>query len=455
MRASSPDYSAHVSAEESLLAERHEDSVLFSSQAAQSLSSAGAPAYTPGPNPGFAGGEGSGLIDIRALASLTRQTAPRIATPAAAAPAIHGGAYPGANNALSFGDDDDEARIALMNQSSFGRVDSLAPVSTASQTSSVAVPLAIVGGCALVAAAILLAILIVRPSHPPEAVAVGASAEQSDSVAAAAEPTNAEPEAPTPPPTAAEADKPATQEEPPVAVASAEDEKNEVASTKPKRQPHMPRTAAEDKKSGAPEEKAKPKKEEKAEPPSSDEVMLAARAKPRPAAAAAAVAAENAKQEKSSNGAATDIDQLLATKPAKQAPKSRSLDDLLEGADKNAASKSAPAPAPAAAPAAAAAANPAASAADDSELPDSPSRDEILAAMRGVESQVRACAEGQQIQGTAEVALSISGNNGRITNATVNGITGNVGSCIARAVRNAKFPRFKKSNFSIKYPYRF
>ncbi|HEX4352713.1 MAG TPA: hypothetical protein VHZ95_07370, partial [Polyangiales bacterium] len=295
--------------------------------------------------------------------------------------------------------------------------------------------------------------------HPQEAVAIGATPEpSSDSVGATAQPSNAEPEeAPAPPPTAAAADeeKPSAQDAP-VAVASADDEKEEIAATKPKRQPHMPRTAAEDKKSGAPEEKAKPKKEEKSEPQSSDDVMLAERAKPRPAAAAAAVAAENAKQGKSSNGAATDIDQLLATKPAKQPAKSRSIDDLLEGADsKGGPAKGAVAAATAPAPAATPAANPAASGADDSDLPDSPSRDEILAAMRGVESQVRGCAEGQQLQGTAEVALSIAGNTGRITNATVNGITGNVGSCIARAVRNAKFSRFKKSNFSIKYPYRF
>jgi hypothetical protein len=97
----------------------------------------------------------------------------------------------------------------------------------------------------------------------------------------------------------------------------------------------------------------------------------------------------------------------------------------------------------------------AASADEDSDLPDSPSRDEILAAMRGVESAVRSCGEGQPLTGTAEVQITITGNNGHVTTANVNGITGNVGSCIARAVRNAKFPRFKKPTFSIKYPYRF
>jgi hypothetical protein len=58
-------------------------------------------------------------------------------------------------------------------------------------------------------------------------------------------------------------------------------------------------------------------------------------------------------------------------------------------------------------------------------------------------------------KGTAEVAITVAGTTGRVTNATVTGITGEVGSCIAKAARNAKFPRFSKPTFQVKYPYRF
>jgi hypothetical protein len=33
-------------------------------------------------------------------------------------------------------------------------------------------------------------------------------------------------------------------------------------------------------------------------------------------------------------------------------------------------------------------------------------------------------------------------------------MTGEVGSCIARSVRKAAFPKFKSDNFQIKFPFR-
>jgi hypothetical protein len=380
------------------------------------------------------------LIDIRALASLARQTQPRVASNGG--PAAQSGGYPMADSAVSFGNevDDDDARAALMSQSAFGRVDSLAPVSNAARTSNVAVPLAILGGCALVAAAVFAAILIARPSRPSEAVAVAvpAAQEAQDSVGATAQPVHT-PESPqgsapgAEAPPAAEA-APAAQEPAPGTLGP-----GVIAAGKARRQPRGSRTASDEKKSSAPEEKTKPKKEEKSEPPSLDEVMLADQPKPKKEPPA-----EPAKAEPRGG---TDIDTLLGSKPAKQPAKSRSIDDLLSGAvDKNAPPRGAPAPAPA--PAAAAEAG-------GSDLPEAPSRDETLAAMRGVESAVRACAAGQSVQGTAEVQMTVSGSTGRVTTANVNGITGAVGSCIARAVRSAKFPHFTKPTFAIKYPYRF
>jgi predicted Zn finger-like uncharacterized protein len=439
---------------EALTGERHEDSVLFSTQGLQTMTST--PAYVPGPNPGFANGEGSGLIDIRALASLARQSTSQIA-PGAAAVAARSGAQT-QNNALSFGNEDDDGRNGLFQApSSFGRIDSLAPVTTTTETSNVALPLAIVGGCALVAAAVLLAVLIARPSHPPEMVAVTTPQPSAAAQPSAASGQRGQEEPPEPqdrPEPAlepeAKADAPNAQE-----TAPAEPNEEELATGKVKRQSHSTRTAIEEKKTGAPEEKNKPKrdrdKEEKAEPPSSlDEVMLADRAKPTSHPAAPPPDAAGSKTDPSKN---SDVDSLLGARPTpKPSSKNRSIDDLLSGADKGtgATKPAAPAPAPAAAPAAAASTN-----AEASDLPASPSRDETLAAMRGVESAVRACTVGQNITGTAEAEIVVAGNTGRITSANVTGITGNVGSCIARAVRNARFPHFTKPTFSIKYPYRF
>ncbi|HKP62765.1 MAG TPA: zinc-ribbon domain-containing protein [Polyangiales bacterium] len=423
--------SPRVTAAQAMTGERHEDSVLFSTANLQQVAmTTSQPGYGPGSNPGFASGEASGLIDIRALASLARQNQPQIAP---------GAAYDRFRA-------DDDSRMAVMNQTgAFNRVDSLAPVSDRTSTSSsAAVPLAILGGFALVAAAAFAAILITREAKGPET----AAAVVPETTAATAQPT-VTPE-PTPTPTtmpAAAAPEPAKAEEKVAEPAAPAPESEELANGKAAKR-RSSRTAEEKgAKDTMPADKAKPKKEEKAPPPSLDEVMLAEKPKP---AKPEKVEPEPKHEPAKTHTSTSDIDDLLGgtSKPAaKTAPKSRSIDDLLDTAvdDKKAAKpKEAPAPAPAAA----------AASKDSDDLPESPSRDEVLAAMRGVESAVRACAS-PETKGTAIVEISVSGSSGRVTNATVTGITGEPGSCIARAARNAKFPHFAKSPFQVKYPYRF
>lgn len=433
--------SPRVTAAQALTGERNEDSVLFSTANLQQVAmTTSQPGYGHAASPGYASGEASGLIDIRALASLARQTTPQISP----------------NATYDRFRAEDDSRMAVMNQTgAFNRVDSLAPVSTGSQSSSAAVPLAILGGFALVAAAAFAAILITREAEPPaQAVAV---VPDTPAPAHAARPTiTQEPSAPTPPPAAPEpaaapaaaAPEQAAQAAEAEAEGEAESEDDLLAGAKTKRQ-RGARTAAEDKKETLPVEKAKPKKEEKSAPPSSDEVMVATKhTEPAPEAKP-----ESKPEPKPAATSGSDLDALLAGKPTKPAPaassKSRSIDDLLSGASD---SKKPAAPAPAAAPVAAA---PADVADEGDELPPAPSRDETLAAMRGVEAAVRACGGDQPLKGTAEVQITVAGTTGRVTNATVSGITGESGSCIARAARNAKFPRFSKPTFSIKYPYRF
>jgi predicted Zn finger-like uncharacterized protein len=428
--------SPRVTAAQAMTGERHEDSVLFSTSNLQQVAmTTSQPGYSS-MNPGFASGEASGLIDIRALASLAKQSAPQIAP---------GAAYDRFRA-------DDDSRMAVMNQTgAFNRVDSLAPVATTSTSSSAAVPLAILGGFALVAAAAFAAILITREAKQPEAASIPVVPETA--TAAATQPTVT----PEPPPTAAPAPAAAapapTAEEKTAEPTPAEPENEALANGKPAKRSRATRTASEEKsKDTIPAEKAKPKKEKESAPPSSDEVMLAAKPAPAPKPEKAEPEPKHEAHEAKQRSGNSDIDDLLGgtSKPAaKTAPKNRSIDDLLDGAgESKPAPKKEAAPAPTPSPAASAAAD------EASDMPPSPSRDEVLAAMRGVESPVRACATGGE-KGTAEVQITVSGTTGRVTNATVTGITGEVGSCIARAARNAKFPKFSKPTFQVKYPYRF
>jgi predicted Zn finger-like uncharacterized protein len=472
------------------------------------VASASGATYTPGPNPGFASGEASGLIDIRALASLARQSTTQIAKTADNTGAVkntgrasqHTGATAtngaagahGPNTAahkttgsnrpdasLSYGHGtDDDARIALAAQpSGFGRFDSLAPVSN-SVSSNAALPLAILGGCALVAAAVLAAVLFnKKPADQANAPApTHQDHQQSESAATAMPPPGEQPgmDQNKDKPKANPDQHPSGQDdEPTVAPASVEAaESDELSKAKRMRAPQPSAAAAvvahganeasandADKDLAAAESKAK--KEDKPAEPSTGapEAMLAERAKPVKQAPPLTVTPLGAAEEPKPAESAKLLPEpereatLAAAKPQpKPAPSAnRSIDDLLTGATgEKPASSAAPAPAPTTTPAAAPA-----STQEAEDLPDSPSRDETLAAMRGVEAAVRACSANETVTGTAEVAINVAGATGRVTSATVTGITGTVGSCIARAVRNARFPRFGKPTFSIKYPYRF
>jgi hypothetical protein len=86
------------------------------------------------------------------------------------------------------------------------------------------------------------------------------------------------------------------------------------------------------------------------------------------------------------------------------------------------------------------------------DLPDAPDRATIQAVLQGVEPAVQAC--GGEEHGTADVDVVIAGS-GRVTTATVHGpFSGTpVGSCIARAVRGARFPAFAQPRFQVTYPF--
>jgi hypothetical protein len=77
-----------------------------------------------------------------------------------------------------------------------------------------------------------------------------------------------------------------------------------------------------------------------------------------------------------------------------------------------------------------------------------------MAALSAVQPAVAACGGGEH--GMVMTAITVSGSSGRVTNAVVSGqFAGTpVGSCIARAARAARFPRFRNAVFSVTYPFR-
>jgi hypothetical protein len=146
--------------------------------------------------------------------------------------------------------------------------------------------------------------------------------------------------------------------------------------------------------------------------------------------------AATAAADKASSEAASKPDPVVS-KPVEK-PKAKggsSIDDLLDGAIGSKAGG-------AAKHEAAAAAN----------LPDKPTRDDVLSAMNGVKDAVKACAKGAG--GVAIANITVAGKSGRVSNVEVSGITGDVGSCIAKAVRKASFPKFKADDFQVKFPFR-
>ena len=382
-----------------------------------------APQSVPPARAGFAGGEGSGLIDIRALASLAQtrmNTTQRGMLPPSTPAAVEA--------AEEIVENDPLASFGTGHGVAFAALDSLAPAGNREKPKDKTVPFAIVTGAAMIATATFAALYITRAPalEPAAAVTTARPTEQIAAPAVApvepapiAQPTTPEPAAPEPPQAAAPEPQPSADEpaeevaEAPKAIRAGG---KRVARKAPAGVAATKKAQPEDADEADPLETAEAKPE-KAAPPTVDDILLADDDEP-----AADKAAEKKEEEP------------VATKPAKAQPSNRSIDDLLDVA----VAKKAAAPT-AAAPTAA----------------ESPTRADVLTAMRGIEAEVRACAGSEPVTGTANVAITVAGPTGKVTSAEVTGITGQVGSCIARVARTATFAPFSKDRFSVTYPYRF
>ena len=90
---------------------------------------------------------------------------------------------------------------------------------------------------------------------------------------------------------------------------------------------------------------------------------------------------------------------------------------------------------------------------DKETLPDKPSRAQVIATMARVQRQAKACFPSGRGSVTAD--LKVIGRTGRVTTAQVSGQSGAIGSCVAQAVRKAKFPKFSDESLSVRYPMAF
>lgn len=84
-------------------------------------------------------------------------------------------------------------------------------------------------------------------------------------------------------------------------------------------------------------------------------------------------------------------------------------------------------------------------------LPSELSRKQVVAAMRKITPAVNECFG--DTHGKAMATFSVVGKTGRVVGARVTGQTGKVGSCIARAVRRARFPKFAGPRLKVSYPF--
>ncbi len=373
-----------ASADQAMTGQRNENSVLFSLANLQALatgSPGGGPAMPAAASPaaarpGHASGEGSGLIDIRALAGTTGGGGP---APAFGAPAKK----ESVDDLLSIG-----TGPAL--GGGLG-APILAPVQEERSNKGLLIGVAAAAGVIAIAAVAVIVVLVTKEPEPvaqasgaPAATGTGAIAP-GVGTEASPQPTGTTPtdgtNGTTATPTGTEA---ATQE------ATHEDDHEEHASSgSSSHRPH-PRGSGSS---------------------SSGSSSSGSSNTPDPPATM-----------RSSGGG--DIDDLL----------DRALGDSMAPSRMTQASSSA--------------------ASANSNLPDTPARDEVARALRSVTGPVAACGNGQH--GVANTTITVAGSSGRVSSAQVTGqFAGTpVGSCVARAVRGAQFPRFRRASFQVSFPYR-
>jgi hypothetical protein len=84
-------------------------------------------------------------------------------------------------------------------------------------------------------------------------------------------------------------------------------------------------------------------------------------------------------------------------------------------------------------------------------LPETPTREQVTAGFQAIREQLVQCAAGKH--GVAQINATVA-NTGRVSYALIDGAFKGTpeGSCMARAVRTARFPQFSQANLKVAYP---
>lgn len=85
-----------------------------------------------------------------------------------------------------------------------------------------------------------------------------------------------------------------------------------------------------------------------------------------------------------------------------------------------------------------------------STLPEKPSREQVLRALRSVQPALKNCARGKKQVVTSDIVVA---NTGQIKSVRMSPVTGPAASCMAREVKKARFPQFSSPSFSVKFPF--
>lgn len=91
-----------------------------------------------------------------------------------------------------------------------------------------------------------------------------------------------------------------------------------------------------------------------------------------------------------------------------------------------------------------------------SGLPETPSRSDVSQALGERAADVRSCTTGSTTGGQVTVSVRF-GSSGAVQSVTVNSTTlpEAMRTCIAEAVRKARVPPFRRSDFNVNFPYRY
>lgn len=390
--------SPRVSADQALTGARNENSVLFSLSNLQALatgpaggSSSGSASTSASPKPGMASGEGSGLIDIRALASAT-------------------GLTPGSSGPVTASKNDKvDDLLSIGGAGAVGLGSSLAapvliPEKKESSNKGVIIGAAVAVSVAVLTAAAVVAVVVLKDDDSAPVVAAAGTLPPGQTVVTPpTTPTTAAPEAAgtAAPPAQGEAAPPAQQGG---GAAPAPDS--------------TPSAAAGDE--GA--RRAAPRDRER----DRDRARSSSGGGGGGSSSSAGGGGGGGGGGSRSSGS-TDIDSLLES----------ALGGGGGGGGRGGGSRS----------------SGGGGGGGGASGPATPSRSDVLAAMNSVAGAVSACSNG--VRGTAPVRITFAGSTGRVTNAEVQGnLPPQVRSCIARAVRSARVPQFTQTSFSVNYPFR-